>query len=204
MVEHEACFKSQLGFGSSKSDQAIAQLLHYSCSSKQKEQATTHRPSKDRESPFPVYMGMAVYAKIRKRILVEMLHDHGMSISYDRVLEISPELGDATVSIYVEEGVVCPPVLRIGLFTTAAMDNIDHNPSATTATTSFMYFFSVIKTNSFFHKKKYTGIFISGKDMNATSFAGAILDTIFDLTLRMLFYTNRRPLSNFVTFKVWF
>ena len=32
---------------------------------------------------------------------------------------------------------VCPPVLRKGLFTTAVMDNIDHNLSATTATTSF-------------------------------------------------------------------
>ncbi len=66
-----------------------------------------------------------------------MLHDHGMSISYDRMLEISAQLGDATVTKHVEEGVVCPPVLRKGLFTTAVMDNIDHNPSATTATTSF-------------------------------------------------------------------
>ena len=53
------------------------------------------------------------------------------------MLEISAQLGDATVSKYVEEGVVCPPVLKKGLFTTAVMGNIDHNPSATTATTSF-------------------------------------------------------------------
>ena len=32
---------------------------------------------------------------------------------------------------------MCPTELRKGLFTTSAMDNIDHNPSATTATTSF-------------------------------------------------------------------
>lgn len=60
-----------------------------------------------------------------------------MSISYDRVLEISAQLGDAAVNKYVNDGVVCPPVLRKGLFTTAAMDNIDHHPAATTATTSF-------------------------------------------------------------------
>ena len=53
------------------------------------------------------------------------------------MLEISAQLGDAAVSRYQEEGVVCPPVLRKGLFTTAAMDNIDHNPTSTTATTSF-------------------------------------------------------------------
>ena len=41
------------------------------------------------------------------------------------------------MSRYLEEGVVCPPILRKGLFCTAAMDNIDHNPSSTSATTSF-------------------------------------------------------------------
>ncbi|CAC5372614.1 unnamed protein product [Mytilus coruscus] len=38
---------------------------------------------------------------------------------------------------YQEEGYVCPPSLRIGLFTTAAVDNIDHNPSSTIANDSF-------------------------------------------------------------------
>ena len=42
----------------------------------------------------------------------------------------------------------------------------------------------------------YTVIFISGKDMIATSLAGAILDAIFELALKMLFYKNRRPVKN--------
>ena len=33
--------------------------------------------------------------------------------------------------------VVCPPKLRQGLFTTGAVDNIDHNPSSATAKDSF-------------------------------------------------------------------
>ena len=37
---------------------------------------------------------------------------------------------------YVEDGVVCPPSLRTKLFTTSAVDNIDNNPSSTTAKTS--------------------------------------------------------------------
>ena len=134
MVEHGADIKSQLRFGASKTDLAIAQLLQYTCYARYKEGAATHRHSKDRETPFPVYMGMSVHAKTRKRTLVGMLHEHGISISYDRVLEISAHLGEATVSKYVEDGVVCPPILR-GLFTTAAMDNIDHNPTATIAIT---------------------------------------------------------------------
>ena len=52
--------------------------------------------------------------------------------------------------------------------------------------------------------KKYTGIFISGKDINATSFAGAILDAIFDLALKILFHKNKMPFSDSKTFKVGF
>ena len=66
-----------------------------------------------------------------------MLHDHGLSIPYDRVLEVSVEFGDADVSKFKAEGIVCPIILRNQLFTIAAMDNIDHNPTATTATTLF-------------------------------------------------------------------
>ena len=137
MLEHGADIKSQLRFGTSKTDLAIAQLLQYNCYERYKEGAATHRHSKSRETPFPVYIGMSIYAKTRKRTLVNMLHEHGIGISYDRVLEISAQLGDATISKYAEDGLVCPPVLRKGLFTTSAMDNIDHNPTATTASTSF-------------------------------------------------------------------
>ena len=38
---------------------------------------------------------------------------------------------------YKTEGVLCPPNLRKSLFTTSAYDNIDHNPSSTTAKESF-------------------------------------------------------------------
>ena len=62
-----------------------------------------------------------------------MLHDNGLSITYDRVLEISAQLGEAVVAQYVDDGVVCPPVLRKQVFTTSAVDNIDHNPTAAEA-----------------------------------------------------------------------
>ena len=137
MVGHRTDIKSQLIFGNSRTDQAIAQLLQYNSYSRYKEGAATHRHSKDKETPFSLYTGMSVYTKNRKRSLIEMLQAHGKSISYDWVLEISAQLGDATITTYVEEGVVCPSMLWRGLFTTAAMNNIDHNPSATTATTSF-------------------------------------------------------------------
>ena len=60
-----------------------------------------------------------------------------MCISYDRVLEISTQPGDSVVSTYLEEGVVCPAVSQKGISSTSAVDSMDHNPSATTTTTSF-------------------------------------------------------------------
>ena len=138
MIEHGADIKSQLQHGASKSDLAISQLLQYNCFAKYKEGSQVHRHSKDRETPFAVYTGIHVhvFAKTRKRQLIDMLHENGLSISYDRVLEISTQMGEAVIAQYVENGVVCPPVLK-KLFTTSAVDNIDHNPTATTAKTSF-------------------------------------------------------------------
>ena len=80
-----------------------------------------------------------------------MLYEHGTCISYDEVLEISAKLGDATVSKYMEDGVVCPPVLRKGLSTASTMDNKGHNPTATTATT---FFFNGTSISVFEHPTK--------------------------------------------------
>lgn len=49
---------------------------------------------KGRETPFPVDIGTSVDAKTSKRTLVELLHEHGLGISYDRVLEIFAQLGE--------------------------------------------------------------------------------------------------------------
>ena len=39
--------------------------------------------------------------------------------------------------LFQQDQVVCPPKLQNNLFTTAAVDNIDHNPSSTTTTDSY-------------------------------------------------------------------
>ena len=51
--------------------------------------------------PLPVCIGLSVFAKKRKKNLIEILHTNGLSIPYCRVLEISTELGDAVVSKYI-------------------------------------------------------------------------------------------------------
>lgn len=96
----------------------IAQLVQYNTYLRRREgDVKKERRNKSRESPVPIFVGVSVHAKTRCRDLVEILHKLGISISYDRVLSISTD--------------------RRGLFTTAAVDNIDHNPSSTTSKDSF-------------------------------------------------------------------
>ena len=92
--------------------------------------------SKDGETPFVIYVGLLLFVKTRNRQLIDSLHQYGICISYARVLEISSKMGTALVERFIEEGVVCPSVLQKSLFTTAALDNIDHNPSSSTTVKS--------------------------------------------------------------------
>ena len=55
----------------------------------------------------------------------------------DRVLQIQSDIANAICQSYEMEKIVCPPNMHRGLFTIAAVDNIDHNPSSATAKDSF-------------------------------------------------------------------
>jgi len=103
MIGHGPDIGSQLENGVSKSDLAIVQLLQYNCH-KKASKGTRHpqKHSVEREPPFAVYVALLLFAKTRKRQLIDLLFQHGMCISYDRVLEISTQLGDSVVSTYLE------------------------------------------------------------------------------------------------------
>ena len=94
------------------------------------------------EPPLPVYISLLIHSQTWQPNLVSNLHDLGISISYDHVLEIEKEAAYAMCEKYKTEGVLCPPPpppppnLR-KTFTTSAYDNIDHNPNSTTAKESF-------------------------------------------------------------------
>ena len=46
-------------------------------------------------------------------------------------------MGNTAIDVYETEGVICPLNLRYERFTTAAVDNIDVNPSSSTAMSAF-------------------------------------------------------------------
>ena len=130
---------------SSQAALSISQLLKFNSvkhhrnyhTEQERMSATTVRHSITEETPLPIYVGLVIHAETRKKGLVDKLFNLGLSISYDRILRLSAEMGNSVCRLYEMEQVVCPPILRGKLFTTAAVDNIDHNPSSTTAKDSF-------------------------------------------------------------------
>ena len=70
----------------------------------------------------PTYIGLMLHAHTRKRELVDRLEHMGISISYDRVLSLSAQLGNSACSLYHQVQVVCPPKMRESIFTTAVVE----------------------------------------------------------------------------------
>ena len=91
----------------------------------------------EREPPLPIYIGMNVHALTRSKKLVQQLYQMGISISYDRIIQIEDWIATSASERFEEDGVVAPACLWEGLFTVGALDNLDHNPSSTTSVTSF-------------------------------------------------------------------
>ena len=98
----------------SKEEHTLAQLCQFNCHQSYKKDALFHRHSPQKETAFPVYLGLSVYSKYRKEALVDLLFDHGLSISYDRVLEISNSFGESVIQTYERNGVICPLNLKKG------------------------------------------------------------------------------------------
>ena len=53
------------------------------------------------------------------------------------LLKLTSDISSGVCEQFTIDGVACPPKLRCGLFTVAAVDNIDYNPSSATAKDSF-------------------------------------------------------------------
>ena len=58
----------------------------------------------------------------------------GITSSYDRVLEVTKDIGDSLITQFKMHGMFLPGNLRSGLFTILAKDNVDSNATSSTAT----------------------------------------------------------------------
>jgi len=99
--------------------------------------AASVRHNLSQETPLPIYVGLMLHSATRKKKLVDRCSALGLSVSYDRVMQIGNKTANSVCAKYRADDAVCPPILRDNLFTVAAVDNIDHNMSSTTATSTF-------------------------------------------------------------------
>jgi hypothetical protein len=107
---------------------SISQLIRYN-SVKSKRKASVETPYHQLKNETP----LMIQNVIKKKKIVNKLCKLGLSVSYDRVQEVSATITNALCAKYNEDGVVCPHPISSDVFITAAIDNIDHNQSSNTA-----------------------------------------------------------------------
>ena len=78
-----------------------------------------------------------IHSETRSQKLIEKLNNLGLSISYERVLNIGSHIAASLCEQFEKDDAVIPCNLLGNTFTLYAVDNIDFNPSSTTAMTSF-------------------------------------------------------------------
>ncbi len=140
MILEGSSIKNQASISARESNQAtltIAQLIKFNCVKSRKQNSSFVRHQNSMETPLPLYIGAMLHTRTRKKGLLDKLFDLGISVSYDRVLNVSADLGNLLSDHFEALGIVCPSSLRKNVFTTMAVDNIDHNPSSATASDSF-------------------------------------------------------------------
>jgi hypothetical protein len=93
--------------------------------------------SSSQETSLPLYLSLMLHAETRKRDLIDKVFALGLCVSYDRVLQVSASLGNRLCDNFDNTSGVKPPGMANGVFITAAIDHIDHNPSATSASSAF-------------------------------------------------------------------
>ncbi|CAB3987995.1 Hypothetical predicted protein [Paramuricea clavata] len=138
MILHGPNIRKQAENRSTQATLTVSQLLQFNSYFSNRSGCSHHdHHNRCRETPLPIYLGLSIHARTRKRDLVDNFFKLGLSVSYDRVLSISTDIGNTICRKFQDENLVCPAKLRKGIFTTSAVDNIDHNPSSNTAKGSF-------------------------------------------------------------------
>ena len=120
-----------------------SQVILYNCKTKRCEQRSPSdiqvpqvvRPChlSEFESPLLIYIGLNVHTQTRFKQLVTKMCELGISVSHYRVLHVEKKVTTAICESMKMKGVVYPVQLCQGLFTMGALDNLDNNPSRTTA-----------------------------------------------------------------------
>ena len=83
------------------------------------------RHSNERETPFSLYRGLRLHGHGRDKKQIGIDKDHGISVSYGRVMEVKRGVARAVCARSAQDGIVVPSNSRFNVFTTHDVDNID-------------------------------------------------------------------------------
>lgn len=90
------------------------------------------------EPPLAVFLALDLHSETRSKKLVNLQHKYNLTVSYEKVLSMEVCFAQAIEQQTRKNAdIVCPTNLRWQIFTVAALDNLDHNPTSRTASSSF-------------------------------------------------------------------
>ncbi|CAG9823856.1 unnamed protein product [Phaedon cochleariae] len=117
---------------------SLAQLVRFNAVKfKRRHDNSNIKHLNERETPLPLYIGLKLYSTVRSKNLIDSLFALGLSVSYDRVQYVLSTVTNVICESYETSEGVLPSSLHRDTFTTAVIDNIDHNQSSTSAQKSF-------------------------------------------------------------------
>ena len=102
----------------------LSQLL-ISNAAKQATNAHNLYQMHDKETPVPLYIGLKLHSHDRLKNVIREFHQLGVTLSYDRIMEIRRKFAQAVSKRFKDEGVVVPTNCKRNVFSTATTDNID-------------------------------------------------------------------------------
>ena len=115
----------------------ISQIIKFNMKRNSRERKTAQRHSLSSETPIAIYIAFLLHSRFRSKQLIDILHHHGLTVSYFRILELEKGLLSAMCTQFNNDGVVCPTQLRLCIPTLCTIDNIDINPKSNTSKGSF-------------------------------------------------------------------
>ena len=104
---------------------SVAQLMVFNMQKSTSTAGTKERHTLDREPALPIYIGLNIHQQTRCKKLIMQLYCMGISISYDRILDLEDKIAASVCEQCDEDGVVSPIYLMKQLFTVCAIDNLD-------------------------------------------------------------------------------
>ena len=103
----------------------VSQLLKFNTFIRTRKDSLSSYHSTQREPLLPVYISLMINNETQDRVLIKKLSQLGLCISKHRVSQLSISMGNTVIKANERDGMVLPMSLKLGVFSTASVDNID-------------------------------------------------------------------------------